>query len=240
MIWSHVRSGALAAAVLVASLPVVAEAAPFHYTFDADAQGWFTAPGSGLLYSATGGNDGGFIAVQRTLNVGPGAGSLTTSLALSRAISFDAADYGGTFSVDAKVVSQDPAVHGSALSRLNLVGSNFVFRLPLSGPLTTAFGTSSFTLGTADNWSYEGIDAPTPRAATEADFLAYLPLVERLTLLTSYQILAGNTATLTAGFDNIRFTAAAPPPPTPVPEPATLTLFGAGLASLVASRYRRR
>jgi hypothetical protein len=239
MTWSHVRNGALAAVVLTAILPVAAAAAPFNYTFDADAQGWFTAPGSALLHSATGGNDGGFIAVQRTLNVGPGSGSLTTSLALSRAISFDAADYGGTFSVDAKVVSQDPAVHSAALSRLNLVGTDFVFRLSFSDPLTTAFGTSAFTLGTADNWSYEGINTPT-RAATEADFLTYLPLVERLTLITSYQIVAGNTATLTAGFDNIRFTAAAPPPPTPVPEPATLTLLGGGLASVVGRRYRRR
>jgi hypothetical protein len=240
MIWSHVRNGALAAVVLTATLPVAAAAAPFNYTFDADAQGWFTTPSSGLLlHSATGGNDGGFIAVQRTVNVGPGSGSLHTSLGFSRFISFDAADYGGTFSVDAKVVSQDPAVHSSALSGLNLVGSNFAFRLAFSDPLTTAFGTSSFTLGTADNWSFEGINAPTPRAATEADFLAYLPLVQRLALVTSYQIVAGNTATLTAGFDNIRF-AAAPPPPTPVPEPATLTLLGAGLASVIARRSRRR
>jgi PEP-CTERM motif len=238
MIWSHVRSGALAAVVLTATLPVAAAAAPFNYTFDVDAQGWFTAPGSGLLHSATGGNDGGFIAVQRTLNVGPGSGSLTTSLALSRAISFDAADYGGTFSVDAKVVSQDPAIHNSALSRLNLVGTDFVFRLQLSGPLTTAFGTSSFTLGTADNWSYEGINAPT-RAATEADFLAYLPLVTSVSVFTSFKIDRGTNGAVSVGFDNISLTAPTPVP-TPVPEPATLTLLGAGLASVVARRYRRR
>ena len=42
MIWSHVRNGALAAVVLTVTLPVAAAAAPFNYTFDADAQGWIS------------------------------------------------------------------------------------------------------------------------------------------------------------------------------------------------------
>ena len=59
-------------------------------------------------------------------------------------------------------------------------GLPFDFSLQLSGPLTSAFGTSSFTLGTAANWSFNRLLCAAPRTATEADFLAYLPLVTRL------------------------------------------------------------
>src|SRR5687768_4118108 len=112
MIWSHVRSGALAALVVTATLPAAAVAAPFTYTFDTDAQGWVAiaaGPGQTLSYSPTGGNPGGFIAAQHFINTGSGTGTLTGLLGVSRAIAFDAADYGGTFSFDAKVVSNDPA-----------------------------------------------------------------------------------------------------------------------------------
>jgi hypothetical protein len=56
---------------------------------------------------------------------------------------------------------------------------------------------------------------------------------------TSYKIDRGTSGAISVGFDNIRLTAPTPEP-TPVPEPGTLTLLGAGLASVVARRYRRR
>jgi hypothetical protein len=247
MIWSHVRSGALAALVVTATLPAAAVAAPFNYTFDTDAQGWVAiaaGPGQTLSYSPTGGNPGGFIAAQHFINTGSGTGTLTGLLGVSRAIAFDAADYGGTFSFDAKVVSNDPAIYNPELSTLGLSGiANglpFDFHLALSGPLGSAFGTSSFTLGTAANWSFNRLmDLTTPRTATEADFLAYLPLVTSVSVLTSFKIDRGTNGAVSVGFDNISLTAPTPAP-TPVPEPATLTLLGAGLASVVARRYRRR
>ncbi len=69
--------------------------------------------------------------------------------------------------------------------------------------------------------------------------MAYLPLVTKFTVMTSFKIDRGTTGSISVGFDNISLTAPAPAP-TPVPEPATLTLLGAGLASVVARRYRRR
>lgn len=248
MIWSHVRNGALAAVVFTASLPAAAAAAPFNYTFDADTQGWVAVaggPGPTTVYSPTGGNPGGFIAAQHFINTGSGTGTLTGTLGVGRAIALDAADYGGTFSFDAKVVSNDPAIYDPGLSMLRLGGSAanglpFDFTLMLSGPLTPAFGASSFTLGTAANWFfYHLLDPMSPRTATEADFLAYLPLVTSFSVQTSYKIDRGTNGAISVGFDNIRLTAA-PTTPTPVPEPATLTLLGAGLASVVARRYRRR
>ena len=80
MIWSHVRSGALAAVVLTVTLPVAAAAAPFNYTFDADAQGWAAvAAGAGqtTFYSPTGGNPGGFVGAQHFINAGIGTGTIT-------------------------------------------------------------------------------------------------------------------------------------------------------------------
>lgn len=246
MIWSHVRNGALAAVVLTATLPVAAAAAPFNYTFDADAQGW-TSIGSGLghtlTYSPTGGNPGGFIAVERFTNTGSGTGTLTPQIGVSRAIAFDVADYGGTVSFDAKLVSKDSAVYDAALSKFGLSGvANglpFEFSLQLSDPLTSTFGTSSFTLGTATNWSFNSLFVGPPRTATEADFLAYLPLITHFSVVTSFKIDRGTNGAVSVGFDNISLTAPTPAP-TPVPEPATLTLLGAGLASIVARRYRRR
>jgi hypothetical protein len=246
MIWSHVRNGALAAVVLTATLPVAAAAAPFNYTFDADAQGWTSVgsgPGHTLTYSPTGGNPEGFIAVGRFTNTGSGTGTLTPLIGVSRAVAFDAADYGGTVSFDAKLVSKDSAVYDAALSTLGLSGSAnglpFDFSLELSSPLTSPFGTSSFTLGTAANWSFRRLmDLGSPRTATEADFLAFLPLVTNLTVMTSFKIDRGTNGAVSVGFDNISLTAPTPEP-TPVPEPATLTLLGVGLASVVARRYRR-
>ena len=248
MIWSHVRNGALAAVVFTATLPAAAAAAPFNYTFDADTQGWVAiAGGSGqtTVYSPTGGNPGGFIAAQHFINTGTGTGTLTGVLGVSRTITLDAADYGGTFSFDAKVVSKDPAIYDPGLSILRLSGSAasglpFDFLLQLSGPLTPAFGTSSFTLGTAANWYFSYLlDPMSPRIATQADFLAYLPLVTNFSVQTSFKIDRGTNGAISVGFDNISLTAP-PTTPTPVPEPATLTLLGAGLASVVARRYRRR
>jgi hypothetical protein len=248
MIWSHVRSGALAAVVLTATLPVAAAAAPFNYTFDTDAQGWAAVaagPGQTTVYSPTGGNPGGFVAAQHFIDAGLGTGAVTGILGVGRAITLDAADYGGTFSFDAKVVSTDPAIYDPELSRLRLSGSAasglpFDFILQLSGPVTSAFGTSSFTLGTAANWFFNQLADPnSPRTATEADFLAYLPLVTSFSVQTSFKIDRGTSGAISVGFDNIRLTAPTPAP-TPVPEPATLTLLGAGLASVVARRYRRR
>jgi hypothetical protein len=248
MIWSHVRSGALAAVVLTVTLPAAAAAAPFNYTFDADAQGWVAVaagPGQTTVYSPTGGNPGGFIGAQHFINAGLGTGTVTGGLGVSRAITLDAADYGGTFSFDAKVVSKDAAIYDPGLSRLRFGGSAanglpFDFTLLLSGPLTPAFGASSFTLGTAANWFFNQLADPnSPRTATEADFMAYLPLVTTVTVLTSFKIDRGTSGAISVGFDNIRLTAPTPEP-TPVPEPATLTLLGAGLATIVARRYRRR
>jgi hypothetical protein len=248
MIWSHVRSGALAAVAFTAILPVAAAAAPFNYTFDANAQGWVAiAAGTGqtTVYSPTGGNPGGFVGAQHFINAGSGTGTVTGGLGVSRAITLDAADYGGTFSFDAKVVSKDAAIYDPELSYARLSGSAasglpFDFILLLSGPLTSAFGASSFTLGTASNWFFNYVlDPSSPRIATEADFQAYLPLVTSFTVLTSFKIDRGTSGAITVGFDNIRLTAPAPEP-TPVPEPATLTLLGAGLATLVARRSRRR
>ena len=248
MIWSHVRSGALAAIAFTAILPVAAAAAPFNYTFDADAQGWVAvAAGAGqtTFYSPTGGNPGGFVGAQHFINAGLGTGSITGNLGVSRAITFDAADYGGTLSFDSKLISADPAISGATLSQLSLSGATpngmlFDFTLMLSGPVTSAFGTSSFTLGTASNWSYNRMMDPlSPRTATEADFLAYLPLVTDIFVFTSFKMDRGTTGAISLGFDNISLTAPAPTP-TPVPEPATLTLLGAGLATVVARRSRRR
>jgi hypothetical protein len=247
MIWSHVRNGALAAVVFTATLPAAAAAAPFNYTFDTDAQGWVAVaagPGQTTVYSPTGGNPGGFIAAQHFINAGLGTGTVTGNLGVSRAIALDAADYGGTLSFDANVVSKDPAIYDPGLSTLRLSGMAsglpFDFTLQLSGPLTPAFGASSFTLGTAANWYFYHLSDPmSPRTATEADFLAYLPLVTNVSVLTSYKIDRGTNGAITVGFDNIALTAATPPP-TPVPEPATLTLLGAGLATIVARRSRRR
>lgn len=248
MIWSHVRSGALAAFAFTAILPVAAAAAPFNYTFDADTQGWVAiaaGPGQTTVYSPTGGNPGGFIGAQHFINTGTGSGTLTGMLGVSRAITFDAADYGGTISFDSKVVSADPAIYDAGLARLTLggVAANgrpFDFTLLLSGPVTSTFGTSSFTLGTAANWYfYQLLDPNSPRTATEADFLAYLPFVTGINLFTSFKIDRGTNGALAVGFDNISLTAPAPAS-TPVPEPATLTLLGAGLASIVARRSRRR
>jgi hypothetical protein len=246
MIWSHVRSGALAAVVLTVTLPVAAAAAPFNYTFDADTQGWVAVaagPGQTTVYSPTGGNPGGFIGAQHFINTGSGTGTLTGILGVSRAITLDAADYGGTLSFDAKLVSNDPAIYNPGLSMLRLSGSAasglpFEFILQLSGPLTSAFGTSSFTLGPAANWFFSSLlDPMSPRTATQADFLAYLPLVTSLSVQTSFKIDRGTNGAISLGFDNISLTA---PAPTPVPEPATLTLLGAGLASVIARRSRRR
>ena len=83
------------------------------------------------------------------------------------------------------------------------------------------------------------MDLTTPRTATEADFLAHLPLVTNVSVMTSFNIDRGTNGAVSVGFDNISLTAPTPTP-TPVPEPATLTLLGAGLASVVARRYRRR
>ena len=248
MIWSHVRNGALAAVVLTATLPGAAAAAPFNYTFDTDAQGWVAVaagPGQTTVYSPTGGSPGGFVGAQHFINTGTGTGTLTGSLGVSRAIALDAADYGGTFSFDAKVVSNDPAIYDPGLSVLRLSGSAasglpFDFILQLSGPLTSAFGTSSFTLGTAANWYFSYmLDPMSPRTATQADFLAYLPLVTSVSVQTSFKIDRGTNGAISVGFDNISLTAP-PTTPTPVPEPATLTLLGAGLASVIARRSRRR
>jgi hypothetical protein len=248
MIWSHVRNGALAAVVLTATLPVAAAAAPFNYTFDTNAQGWVAiaaGPGQTTVYSPTGGNPGGFIGAQHFINTGTGTGTLTGGLGVSRAIALDAADYGGTFSFDAKLISNDPAIYDPGLSLLRLSGSAasglpFDFILQLSGPLTSAFGTSSFTLGPAANWFFSYLlDPMSPRTATQADFLAYLPLVTSFSVQTSFKIDRGTNGAISVGFDNISLTAP-PATPTPVPEPATLTLLGAGLASVVARRYRRR
>jgi hypothetical protein len=248
MIWSYVRNGALAAVVFTATLPAAAAAAPFNYTFDADAQGWVAiaaGPGQTTVYSPTGGNPGGFVAAQHFINTGTGTGTVTGILGVGRAITLDAADYGGTFSFDAKVVTNDPAIYDPGLSMLRLSGSAasglpFDFALMLSGPLTPAFGASSFTLGTAANWYFSYLLDPTsPRIATEADFLAYLPLVTSFSVQTLYKIDRGTNGAISVGFDNIRLTAPTPET-THVPEPATLTLLGAGLASVVARRYRRR
>jgi hypothetical protein len=248
MIWSHVRSGALAAVAFTVILPVAAAAAPFNYTFDSDTQGWVAVaagPGQTTVYSPTGGNPGGFVGAQHFINAGIGTGTITGMLGVGRAITFDAADYGGTLSFDSKVVSADPAIHGATLAQLTLSGITangmlFDFILALSGPVTSAFGTSSFTLGTAANWSYNRMMDPlSPRTATEADFLAYLPLVTEIRMYTSFKLDRGTSGAISVGFDNISLTAPAPEP-TPVPEPATLTLLGAGLATIVARRSRRQ
>jgi hypothetical protein len=248
MIWSHVRSGALAAVALTVILPAAAAAAPFNYTFDADTQGWVAVaagPGQTTFYSPTGGNPGGFVGGQHFINTGSGTGTLTGMLGVGRAITFDAADYGGTLSFDSKVVSADPAIYGATRDRLTLSGAQanglpFDFILQLSGPVTSAFGTSSFTLGTAANWYFNGLMDPlSPRIATEADFLAYLPLVTGISVYTSFNIDRGTNGAISVGFDNISLTAPTSAP-TPVPEPATLTLLGAGLATIVARRSRRR
>lgn len=245
MIWSHLRSGALAAAVFTVTLPVAAAAAPFNYTFDANAQGWTSAAsgtGHTFAYNPSGGNPGGFISAQHFVNGGVGTGTLNPLLGVTRTIALDGADYGGTLSFDVEVVNQDSAIYDPTLYSVGLSGfSNglpFDFRLALSGPVTSAFGTSSVTLGTASNWTFNHLlDPGAPRTATQADFLTYLPLVTEISLFTKFKIDRGTNGGITVGFDNISLTA---PAATPVPEPATLTLLGAGLASVVARRARRR
>jgi hypothetical protein len=244
MIWSHVRSGALGAVALTVMLPAAAAAAPFTYTFESDTQGWVAiaaGPGQTTFYSPTGGNPGGFVGGQHFIDTGLGTGTLTGMLGVTRAITFDAADYGGTLSFDSKVVSADPTIYGATLDRLTLSGAAangrpFDFTLLLSGPVTSAFGTSSYALGTTANWFFSLLMDPlSPRTATDADFLAYLPLVTDIRVFSSFSIDRGTNGAISVGFDNISLTA-----PSPVPEPATLTLLGAGLATIVARRSRRR
>ena len=248
MIWSHVRNGALAAVVLTVTLPAAAAAAPFNYTFDADAQGW-VAVAVGPRSDAVLQSDG-----RQPWRIHRG-GSTSSTPAPERAL---------LHACLVSVVpspSMSPTMVGRSRSTRRWsarIRQSMMPRFPPSASVALCqWAPIRFHL--AAEWSadvrlwhivvharhgrelvLQSADGPSsPRTATEADFLAYLPLVTHFSVFTSFKIDRGTNGAISVGFDNISLTAPTPAP-TPVPEPATLTLLGAGLASVVARRYRRR
>ena len=243
MIASHVRTGALVAALLIALLPRSAQATSFNYTFATDAQGWAvlsTDSAATLTYQATGGNPGGFIVVSDTHHTVSGSGTETTDLGVLRAQTFDAASYGGTLSFDESLQGLDTTAFSAQPFLVQLVGTSasglFVFDAPLSGVLNSGFTTFSINFNTA-GWT-EGLvsDPTTAHAPTQADWLSLLPQITTIQILDSFGVARPNVGGAAFGFDNIRFTEA----PTTVPEPASMLLLGTGLIGAGVRRYRRR
>src|SRR5262245_29961480 len=125
MIWSHVRTAAIAAVVFTAAVPRLAEATPFNFTFDVDAQSFQGTSSNGprpITFLSSGGNPGGFITVGQDAIGVPGSGTVTSTVGVFRSIG--ATSYGGTLTFDTRVVDQSTTIFNTSLLNLSLTGTS--------------------------------------------------------------------------------------------------------------------
>jgi hypothetical protein len=214
-----------------------ADATAITYTFDSDAQGWNSSSGgtpAPATWNASGGNPGGGISVAVSGGI-TGAGPITPSMGIGRAISLDTANYGGTLSIDTALLSGTNLISAGGLYiQLTGIENGQQFLIYYSTSLDLLGGgwkTTSVKLDESAGWTYNNVNPPiTVHGMTKADWNTYLPLVNSILIQDNLAFLRSTGGGGSFGFDNVTLTEAAAP--TAVPEPTSMLLLATGLAGL--------
>lgn len=201
-------------AALALSIGSAAMAAPIHFGFDSDAEGWSVIDGADLIHHASGGVSGGYLELRDSTSGDFRLGAPTSLLGSLGSF------LGGSFSFDAINLNGD-APDWSDFGRLTLSGGGITLSLDLidadSPPADGA-------------WHHYSI--PLTLAAWGVDLATVLGAADGFDVKLEFH----NGVSEIVGVDNFDFAEA----PGRVPEPAVLGLSLAALAAAAAFGRRRR